>query len=83
MPQSSPVIIQPFSKAGSKLASLLGVFGLQLADELRRIIIRRQVRWNATLEVIYATFLEEVLRRLRCQNVLPFVLPFAWAIGKL
>jgi hypothetical protein len=29
MPQSSPVIIQPFSKAGSKLASLLGVFGLQ------------------------------------------------------
>ena len=38
-----------------------------------------KVPWDASLEVINAPLLEEVFG----QNVLPFVLPFAFAVGKL
>ena len=38
-----------------------------------------KVPWDASLEVINAPLLEEVFG----QNVLPFVLPFAVAVGKL
>ena len=39
--------------------------------------------WNPPLEVINAPFTKKILRMLLGQNVLPFVLPFAYAIGKL
>ena len=41
--------------------------------------MRAKVPWDAALEVINAPLFEEVFS----QNVLPFVLPFALAIGKL
>ena len=41
--------------------------------------MRAEVSWDAALEVINAPLFEEVFS----QNVLPFVLPFALAIGKL
>ena len=41
--------------------------------------MRAKVPWDAALEVINAPLFEEVFS----QNDLPFVLPFALAIGKL
>ena len=41
--------------------------------------MRTDILWDAALEVINAPLLEEVFG----QNVLPFVLPFASAVGKL
>ena len=43
----------------------------------------QEFRWNSPLKVINAPLRKQILSLLCSQNVLPFVLPFAYAIGKL
>ena len=66
-----------------KLVGTFDVFRLHRLDDLGRRILRQEFSRNPPLKVINAPPLEQILCLLRSQNVLPFVLPFAYAIGKL